>query len=76
MLGDTGIAVNPNDKRFKKFIGKTVTLPIVKKEIPIFADKYVDMEFGTGCVKVTPAHDLNDYEMAKRNNLEIINLDL
>jgi len=74
MLGDTGVAVNPNDKRYQKFIGKSILLPILNKEIPIFADEYVDMEFGTGCVKVTPAHDMNDYQMAQRNNLEIINI--
>ena len=74
MLGDTGIAVNPNDKRYKHLIGKTVILPIVKREIPIFSDEYVDLEFGTGCVKVTPAHDPNDFEMGMRNKLEIINI--
>ena len=74
MLGDTGVAVNPNDKRYKKLIGKTIVLPIVNREIPIFADDYVDMEFGTGCVKVTPAHDPNDFEMGKRNNLDVINI--
>tara|TARA_B100000676_G_scaffold93431_1_gene93190 strand:+ start:343 stop:2970 length:2628 start_codon:yes stop_codon:yes gene_type:complete len=74
MLGDTGVAVNPKDKRYKHLIGKTVILPIVNREIPIFADDYVDMEFGTGCVKVTPAHDPNDFEMGLRHNLEIINI--
>ena len=74
MLGDTGVAVNPNDKRYKKMIGKTIILPIVNREIPIFADDYVDMDFGTGCVKVTPAHDPNDFDMGKRNNLEVINI--
>ncbi len=74
MLGDTGVAVNPKDKRYKKYIGREVVLPIVDKEIPIFADNYVDMEFGTGCVKVTPAHDPNDFEMANRNNLDILNI--
>jgi valyl-tRNA synthetase len=74
MLGDTGIAVNPNDDRFKEFIGKSVLLPITQREIPVFADEYVDMEFGTGAVKVTPAHDLNDYEMGKRHDLEFINI--
>jgi len=74
MLGDTGVAVNPNDIRYKELIGTTVILPIVNREIPIFADDYVDMEFGTGAVKVTPAHDINDYEMGKRHNLEIINI--
>jgi valyl-tRNA synthetase len=74
MLGDTGIAVNPEDERYKKFIGKKVILPIVEKEIPVFADEYVDKTFGTGAVKVTPAHDLNDYEMGKRHSLETINI--
>lgn len=74
MLGDTGIAVNPNDERYKSLIGKKVLLPIAEREIPIFADEYVDPEFGTGAVKVTPAHDVNDYEMGQRHNLEIINI--
>lgn len=74
MLGDTGVAVNPNDERFKHLIGKKVILPIVNREIPIFADDYVDMEFGTGAVKITPAHDVNDYEMAQRHSLEMINI--
>ena len=74
MLGDTGVAVNPNDDRYKKYIGKTAFLPITDREIPIFADEYVDMQFGTGAVKVTPAHDINDYEMGNRHNLEIINI--
>ena len=74
MLGDTGVAVNPNDTRYKNLIGQKVILPIVGREIPIFADEYVDMEFGTGCVKVTPAHDPNDFEMGQRNNLETINI--
>ena len=74
MLGDTGIAVNPEDERYKKFIGKKVMLPIVNRKIPIFADGYVDKTFGTGAVKVTPAHDINDYEMGKRHNLETINI--
>ncbi len=74
MLGDTGIAVNPSDKRYKHLIGEKVILPIVDREISIFADQYVDLEFGTGCVKVTPAHDPNDFEMGQRNNLDIINI--
>ena len=74
MLGDTGVAVNPNDKRYKHLIGKTIVLPLVNREISIFGDEYVDMEFGTGCVKVTPAHDPNDFEMGLRHNLEIINI--
>ncbi len=74
MLGDTGVAVNPNDERYKNYIGKTVTLPIVGREIPIIGDEFVDIGFGTGCVKVTPAHDLNDFEMGKRHNLPMINI--
>ena len=72
MLGDTGIAVNPKDTRYKDLIGKTVILPIVNKEIPVIADPFVEMEFGTGAVKLTPAHDANDYEAGKKNNLEIV----
>lgn len=74
MLGDTGVAVNPNDKRYKHLIDKKILLPIADREIPIFADDYVDMEFGTGAVKVTPAHDVNDYDMGQRHKLEIINI--
>ncbi|MEL4895358.1 valine--tRNA ligase [Crocosphaera sp. Alani8] len=74
MLGDTGVAVNPNDERYKNLIGKTITLPIVGREIPVFADELVDPEFGTGCVKVTPAHDPNDFEMGKRHQLPFINI--
>ncbi len=74
MLGDTGVAVNPNDERYKYFIGKTVTLPLMGREIPIFADELVDAEFGTGCVKVTPAHDPNDFEMGNRHQLPFINI--
>lgn len=74
MLGDTGVAVNPNDKRYKHLIGKKILLPIADREIPIFADYYVDMEFGTGAVKVTPAHDVNDYDMGQRHKLEMINI--
>ena len=74
MLGDTGVAVNPDDERYQHLIGKTVTLPIVGREIPIIADEFVDREFGTGCVKVTPAHDPNDFEMGQRHNLPMINI--
>ena len=74
MLGDTGVAVHPEDERYQHLIGKSVILPIVNREIPIFSDDYVDVEFGTGCVKVTPAHDPNDFIMGKRNELEIINI--
>ncbi|TLE16482.1 valine--tRNA ligase [Helicobacter apodemus] len=71
-FGDTAVMVNPKDSRFNKLIGKSVKLPLSNKEIPIIGDSYVDMEFGTGCVKVTPAHDSNDYEVGKRHNLEQI----
>ncbi len=74
MLGDTGVAVNPDDERYKDVIGKKVLLPLAEREIPVFADDYVDMEFGTGAVKVTPAHDVNDYEMGQRHNLKVINI--
>ncbi len=74
MLGDTAVAVHPNDERFQHLIGKTITLPLVGREIPIIADDYVDMEFGSGCVKITPGHDFNDYAMGQRHNLEIINV--
>ena len=74
LLGDTAIAVNPDDERYKAFVGKTVTLPIVGREIPVVADSYVDMEFGTGVVKITPAHDPNDFEVGLRHNLPIINV--
>ncbi len=74
MLGDTAVAVNPNDERYKHLIGKRVFLPIMEKYIEIIADRYVDMEFGTGVVKMTPAHDPNDFEVGKRHNLEFINI--
>ncbi|MEH2056955.1 MAG: valine--tRNA ligase [Nostoc sp.] len=74
MLGDTAVAVNPNDDRYKHLIGKTLTLPIVQREIPIIGDEFVDPTFGTGCVKVTPAHDPNDFDMGKRHNLPLINI--
>ena len=72
MLGDTGVAVNPKDERYKHLIGKTCTLPLMNKEIPIIADPFVDMEFGTGCVKLTPCHDPNDYQAGIKNNLEFV----
>ena len=72
MLGDTGVAVNPSDERYRSIVGKTCILPLVNKEIPIVADEYVDMAFGTGCVKMTPAHDPNDFEVGLRHNLEVI----
>ncbi len=74
MLGDTAVAVNPNDDRYKDIVGKRVFLPIVNKYIPVVADRYVDMEFGTGVVKITPAHDPNDFKVGKRHDLEIINI--
>ena len=72
LLGDTAIAVNPSDNRYKDLIGQTATIPIVNREVEIIADDYVDVEFGSGCVKITPAHDFNDYEIGKRHNLEMI----
>ena len=72
MFGDTGVAVNPSDERYTELVGKTLILPVVNREIPLFADEYVDSAFGTGAVKVTPAHDPNDYEMGLRHNLEQI----
>lgn len=74
MLGDTAVAVNPNDDRYKDMVGKTVVLPIVHREIPIIADEYVEMEFGTGVVKITPAHDPNDFEVGLRHSLHVINV--
>ena len=74
MLGDTAVAVNPKDERYKDMVGKTVILPIVHREIPIIADEYVEMEFGTGVVKITPAHDPNDFEVGLRHNLPVINV--
>ena len=72
LLGDTAVAVNPSDDRYKDLIGQTATIPIVNREVKIIADDYVDVEFGSGCVKITPAHDFNDYEIGKRHNLEMI----
>jgi valyl-tRNA synthetase len=74
LLGDTALAVNPEDERYKGQIGKMALLPIVNREIPIIADNYVESEFGTGCVKITPAHDFNDFEMGKRHGLKVINI--
>ncbi|PLX81812.1 MAG: valine--tRNA ligase [Desulfuromonas sp.] len=74
MLGDTAVAVNPLDERYADLIGKTVLLPLVNRKIPIIADEYVDKEFGSGAVKITPAHDFNDFEIGKRHDLEVINL--
>nr|WP_283628707.1 valine--tRNA ligase [Alteromonas macleodii] len=74
MLGDTAVAVHPDDERYQGFIGKEIKLPITGRLIPVIADDYVDQEFGTGCVKITPAHDFNDYDMGKRHNLPMINI--
>ena len=74
MLGDAAVAVHPEDERYTHLVGKFVDLPLCNRQIPIIADDYVDPEFGTGCVKITPAHDFNDYEMGKRHNLEVINI--
>lgn len=74
LLGDTALAVNPNDERYKDLIGEKAILPIVNREIPIISDPYVEMEFGTGCLKITPAHDFNDFEIGKKHNLQIINI--
>ncbi len=74
LLGDTAVAVNPDDERYKHLVGKTLILPLVHREIPVVADDYVDIEFGTGVVKITPAHDPNDFEVGKRHNLPIINV--
>ena len=74
MLGDTAVAVNPKDNRYKNFVNKTVTIPIVGRKIKIIEDDYADPEQGTGALKITPAHDFNDYEVGKRNKLEIINI--
>ena len=74
MLGDSAVAVNPDDKRYQDYIGQSIILPLVGREIPIISDNFVDPEFGTGCVKVTPAHDPNDFNMGKRHNLNFINI--
>ena len=74
LLGDTAVAVNPEDERYADIVGKTLLVPLVNREIPVVADSYVDKEFGTGCVKITPAHDPNDFEVGKRHNLEEINI--
>jgi len=74
MLGDSAVAVNPEDERFKELIGQFVIMPITERKIPIIEDSYVDSDFGTGCVKITPAHDFNDFEIGKRHDLEVINI--
>jgi valyl-tRNA synthetase len=74
MLGDTAVAVNPADERYRDLIGKMIELPLTGREIPVIADDYVDREFGSGCVKITPAHDFNDYEVGKRHRLPLLNI--
>ena len=74
MLGDSAVAVHPDDERYSHLVGKTIDLPLTERQIPIIADDYVDTEFGSGCVKITPAHDFNDYDVGKRHNLELINI--
>lgn len=74
MFGDQAVAVNPEDERYKGLVGKKLKLPLTDREIPVIADDYVDKEFGSGCVKITPAHDFNDFEVGKRHNLEQINI--
>jgi valyl-tRNA synthetase len=74
MLGDSAVAVHPDDERYQSLVGKTIRLPLTDREIPVIADDYVNREFGTGCVKITPAHDFNDYEMGQRHNLPVINI--
>ena len=74
ILGDTAVCVNPNDERYKAMIGKTVRVPFQNRDIPVIADEYVDMEFGTGALKITPAHDVNDYELGKKHSLPLINI--
>jgi valyl-tRNA synthetase len=74
ILGDTAVCVNPNDPRYQKLVGKTVLVPLIDRPIPVLSDEYVDMEFGTGCLKITPAHDVNDYEIGIRHNLEVIDI--
>jgi Valyl-tRNA synthetase len=74
MLGDTAVAIHPDDERYKDLVGKTVALPLTGREIPIITDTFVDPDFGTGCVKVTPAHDPNDFAMGERHDLEFINI--
>ena len=74
LLGDTAVCINPNDNRFKKYKGKKAIVPLVNREVPIIEDEYVDMEFGTGCLKVTPSHDENDYKLGQKHNLESIDI--
>jgi valyl-tRNA synthetase len=72
ILGDTAVCVNPADPRYRKIVGKKVTVPMVNRLVPVIEDAYVDMEFGTGCLKITPAHDINDYEIGLRHNFRLI----
>lgn len=74
ILADTAVCVNPNDERYQELIGKTAVVPVVEREVPIIADEYVDMEFGTGCLKITPAHDVNDYDLGQKHGLEVIDM--
>ena len=74
ILGDTAVAVHPDDERYKHLVGKTALVPVLGREIPVIADPYVDPDFGTGAVKVTPGHDPNDYEIGQRHNLPMINI--
>ena len=74
ILGDTAVAVHPEDERYQKFIGKTVIVPMLGREIPVIADEYVDREFGTGALKITPGHDPNDYEIGQRHNLPVLSM--
>merc|ERR1712039_507044 len=74
IFGDVAIAVNPCDKRYEKLLGKKALVPLINREIPIISDKNIDKDFGSGCVKITPAHDINDFNIGKKNNLKIINI--
>src|SRR5690606_10264615 len=74
MLGDTGVAVHPDDERYRALIGREIALPLAGRRVPVVADAHVDPEFGTGCVKVTPAHDFNDYAIGQRHGLPLINI--
>ena len=74
MIGDTAVAVNPKDHRYQHLIGKEIELPLCSRNIPIIADDYVDQEFGSGCVKITPGHDFNDFQLGKRHKLDVINI--
>ena len=74
ILADTAVCVNPDDERYKAYIGRTVRVPIANREIPVIADEYVDIEFGTGCLKITPAHDRNDYELGQKHGLPVIDM--